>query len=143
MASLISWCSQKKNIEDKIALTDSELLELQDNRDKFTSEKLAAEVKRLYVIEVEQYNKKMNKACFNRRPYLTRKGLVGLGPRDVRQGDVLCIIYGSYSPLILRPVESSTGKAREFELVGEAYCDGLMDGEALELGLREEILTLK
>ena len=62
-----------------------------------------------------------------RLPFVTKKGHLGLGSDGVRQGDAIAIIEGSQVPFVLRPL----GKGR-FNLVGEAYVDGIMDGEAAE-----------
>jgi hypothetical protein len=38
-----------------------------------------------------------------RRPFITRKGRLGLGPKEMKVGDVVCIIFGAEVPLVLRP----------------------------------------
>jgi hypothetical protein len=53
--------------------------------------------------------------------------LFGLGPSDVREDDVVCILFGCSVPVILRP--NHDGTAHGF--VGECYVHGKMDGEAL------------
>ncbi|KAI9151390.1 HET-domain-containing protein [Paramyrothecium foliicola] len=50
--------------------------------------------------------------------------LVGLGSRNMRVHDVVCILFGCSVPVVLRP------KYGRYELVGEAYVYGKMDGEA-------------
>lgn len=56
--------------------------------------------------------------------------MVGLGPRDTQQGDCACVLMGCSVPVILREVPS-TEQNGVFELVGECYIHGMMDGEAL------------
>ncbi|KAJ4296624.1 hypothetical protein N0V90_006672 [Kalmusia sp. IMI 367209] len=65
-----------------------------------------------------------------RRPFITKEGYLGLGPKDMRDGDVVVVVFGAEVPLVLR-------KAPEggYELVGEAYVNGIMDGEVLDMGL--------
>ncbi len=58
-------------------------------------------------------------------PFLAREGYVGTGPRNMAPGDVVVIFAGAHIPYILR-----RGVDRYWEYVGEAYCDGVMDGEA-------------
>ena len=59
------------------------------------------------------------------------KGYMGLGPQCVEKGDKICIIYGCGTPFLLRPITDKS----DYQLVGECYVDGLMDGEALHLDL--------
>jgi hypothetical protein len=49
-------------------------------------------------------------------------------PPQTRIGDVLCVLNGGQVPLLLRP---KLGVEEKFELVGEAYVHGLMDGSAM------------
>ncbi len=56
--------------------------------------------------------------------------LFGLCPGGTKKGDLICILYGCSVPVILRqrPPNSPGGW---FELIGEAYVHGKMDGEAI------------
>jgi hypothetical protein len=49
----------------------------------------------------EQMNN-VNVALHNSRIFLTEDGTVGIGPKEVHEGDVLCVLEGSLSPSILR-----------------------------------------
>jgi hypothetical protein len=71
--------------------------------------------------------------------WLGEKGFIGLAPRRVREGDVVVVFYGSSVPFVLRPTGDSGGT---YTFVGEAYCDGIMDGEVLGLGLEDTTFTL-
>jgi hypothetical protein len=51
-----------------------------------------------------------------------------LGPVGVRSGDILTVFLGCDSPMVLRPVASDL---QGHHVVGQAYCHGFMDGEAL------------
>jgi hypothetical protein len=44
----------------------------------------------------------------------------------MEEGDVVCVLLGCKVPLILRPVGDN------FKVVGDAYVNGFMNGEALE-----------
>ncbi|KAK7193701.1 HET-domain-containing protein [Paraphaeosphaeria sporulosa] len=72
-----------------------------------------------------------------RRPFITSKGLLGLGPEDMRSGDVVVVVSGAEVPFILR--EAPEGG---YVLVGEAYVDGVMDGEVLSMGLEKVTLDI-
>ncbi|KAI0162297.1 heterokaryon incompatibility protein-domain-containing protein [Xylariaceae sp. FL1272] len=65
------------------------------------------------------------------RPFITRKGYIGLGPPTTQPGNLLCVFFGSHIPHILR-AEPETEETYTF--VGDAYTYGLMDGEALRMG---------
>ncbi|KAI0864803.1 heterokaryon incompatibility protein-domain-containing protein [Xylaria cubensis] len=71
-----------------------------------------------------------------RRLLLTDTGYVGLGPSYSKVGDAIVVIPGGSVPHILRPRTSSkvglhNQNATWWSYVGEAYCDGIMDGELM------------
>lgn len=69
-------------------------------------------------------------ACWQligRRLVSTAKGYVGAPLGHVRAKDLVCVVAGSQVPLVLRRADGDM-----FELVGEGYFHGLMDGEAFE-----------
>ncbi|KAH8903461.1 HET-domain-containing protein [Coniochaeta sp. PMI_546] len=72
-------------------------------------------------------------------PFFGQRGFIGLCSPKVKQGDVVCVMYGANVPLVLRPAGPLRGPYR---LVGEAYCDTIMDGEALRIGLAEKTFQL-
>jgi len=60
--------------------------------------------------------------------YTTRqRGLVGLAPPLTRAGDLVCIIHGSDTPIILR---KSTTPGR-FHVVGQSYLEDWMHGDQI------------
>ena len=62
-----------------------------------------------------------------RLPFLTAKGHIGLGSEHFQCGDVITLINGAQVPFVLR--RQSHGV---YQLIGEAYIDGIMDGEAMQ-----------
>lgn len=58
--------------------------------------------------------------------FATELGLMGLAPIEVQVGDRVCSIVGRETPLVLRKVDE-----RYWNLVGECYVHGIMDGEVL------------
>jgi Heterokaryon incompatibility protein (HET) len=58
--------------------------------------------------------------------FTTYRGIFGIGPEDIQQGDMVVILYGTRTPLILRRVDD------KWRLIGDAYIHGLMDGEGLD-----------
>ncbi|KAL5320039.1 hypothetical protein ACEPPN_013098 [Leptodophora sp. 'Broadleaf-Isolate-01'] len=65
-----------------------------------------------------------------KRPFMTKQGWIGMGPERMLQGDVVAIIAGAAVPFILRVDDQG-----HHRLIGEAYVQGVMDGEAVEMGL--------
>ena len=63
-----------------------------------------------------------------RLPFITSKGHLVISSEHVRTGDVVALVKGLQVPLILRR-RTNTGK---YELISEAYVDGIMDGEAAD-----------
>lgn len=58
-----------------------------------------------------------------RRLFITKKGYLGLGPRDAELGDSVFILLGCKVPVVLR------NKGEQWDFVGEAFVTGIMDGE--------------
>ncbi|KAI0871637.1 heterokaryon incompatibility protein-domain-containing protein [Hypoxylon argillaceum] len=74
----------------------------------------------------------------DKRPFLTVRGLVGLGPADVERGDAVVVLDGFSACYVLKgrgggvgggSSSSSSSSVGEYRLVGEAFVDGVMDGE--------------
>lgn len=56
--------------------------------------------------------------------FTTLEGYFGFGPREMRQGDQVCVLLGCSTSIILRPVEDG-----RYQVVGGAYTQGAMFGE--------------
>jgi hypothetical protein len=59
--------------------------------------------------------------------FVSSTGWLGLAPRGTREGDVVFVAVGADVPYILRACEDG------YELIGECYVQGIMDGEAMEM----------
>jgi len=76
-----------------------------------------------------------DRSCKERRFMLTKRGFVGWAPDNMhgrnqcqtQVGDTICIIPGCSVPLVVRPLGD------RWQVIGEAYVQGRMDGEALAL----------
>ncbi len=64
-------------------------------------------------------------ATWGRSLLVSENGYIGLGPKATCVGDVICILLGGSMPYILRT------KDDRYELVGECFVHGLMDGQGL------------
>ena len=66
--------------------------------------------------------------------FVTRSGLLGLGPTTVVAGDVVAVLGGCKVPVVLRGVGGGgggQGGKKRYRLVGETYVHGIMDGEGV------------
>lgn len=72
------------------------------------------------------------------RRFVIGKGYVGLGPVNAQVGDVIYLLAGGKTPLVLREKES-----RRFEVVGDSYVHGVMNGTLWDrLDLARQWITL-
>ena len=77
------------------------------------------------------------------RFFVSRSGRIGLGPFEIREGDLVVVIFGGDMPLILRCHDS------HHQLIGPAYVHGFLKGEIFkrmnkrQLRQRTEIFTIK
>ena len=77
---------------------------------------------------IKPYALAMDATLAGRSIFVTRKGRLGIGPRNVQKGDLVCVLFGGDVPFILREVDSGE---RLNMLIGDAYVQGLMYGEAV------------
>ncbi|KAI9645303.1 hypothetical protein NHQ30_006038 [Ciborinia camelliae] len=73
----------------------------------------------------------------NRRPFISEEGYVGLIPGHSRPGDTIIIILGAVQPFVVRRVGND-----RWELIGEAYVHGIMDGEFMQSDFQTEDFVL-
>jgi Heterokaryon incompatibility protein (HET) len=63
-----------------------------------------------------------------RRLITTNEGYLGMAPYRVRKGDKICVLLGCNIPLVLRQRKDESS----YEVIGECYLHGFMNGEALQ-----------
>ncbi|KAF7562057.1 hypothetical protein G7046_g2090 [Stylonectria norvegica] len=83
-------------------------------------------------------------AYCERRFYVTDTGYMGLGNHNMQEGDLIVVLFGLRVPCVLRP--KGTDLNAGYEFVGEAYCQGLMNGEVIKtfgLTMGEDRIGLK
>ncbi|KIN00196.1 hypothetical protein OIDMADRAFT_145702 [Oidiodendron maius Zn] len=81
--------------------------------------------------EVSKFIGRMEHLIEGRRLVKTKAGYLGLGPEEARPGDVIALVKGAKVPLVLRSSSSSLC----WELVGDAYVHGMMQGELFNADL--------
>ena len=84
----------------------------------------------------------MMHALHDRRIFATDSGFLGLGPQHLQPNDLVCVLLGAEVPFILRELQQDAvtsfpwrfwrNSSRCYELVGECYIHGIMDGEFLK-----------
>jgi Heterokaryon incompatibility protein (HET) len=76
---------------------------------------------------------RVQSVIWNRKFLVTKvKKWIGLAPTAAEEKDMLVILHGCNVPVVLRPFKEN-GKFVAWNLVGECYVHGMMDGEAMEL----------
>jgi hypothetical protein len=108
------------------------------------------ERRRAELEDMKQVNDAVIDHCTNRRFFRTKRGFLGLGPREMRPTDIVVVVHRSSLPLILRPngevtteVTFEDGRFRvqhrlyrtldtpdEYTFIGHAYVDEIMFGKA-------------
>lgn len=74
------------------------------------------------------------------RSFIDDAGRPGLGPKAMEVGDRIAIFAGGHAPFAVR--EEVIGGETFYRLLGSVYIYGLMDGEAMEGGVRFEDQSL-
>jgi hypothetical protein len=77
-----------------------------------------------------QYAKAICQTMEGRTFFISEKGYMGIGPDDIKSGDVVVILFGVRTPFILRPNPLQDGL---YQVIGDCYVDGFMSGEALQV----------
>jgi hypothetical protein len=72
--------------------------------------------------------------CKERSFFITEKGYLGLGPSGTTAGDVVCVLRGGNVPFVLRKSDG-----RSYNLIGEAYVHGIMDGNVVREAQPEDL----
>ena len=73
------------------------------------------------------YSLAVTHALKQRRLFYSKKGYFGLGPAVMQPGDIVCVLFGTQVPFILRRKDSC------YQLVGQSYVHGIMHGEAINM----------
>ncbi|KAN0099553.1 HET domain containing protein [Hyaloscypha variabilis] len=88
------------------------------------------------IIMAGKYCGEIGAKSHKRKPFVTAKGHLGLGPDNIKPGDVISVLIGNQVPFVLRKIIEG-----KYQVVGEAYVDGIMDGEAV--AERESVGTIE
>ncbi|KAF9475910.1 hypothetical protein BDN70DRAFT_897796 [Pholiota conissans] len=73
----------------------------------------------------------------NQRSFaITSLGYLGLVPKAAKNGDLICVFQGGEVPFVLRPIGND-----QWELVGECYVHGIMEGEVVKKAKPGDVRT--
>ncbi|KAH8755807.1 heterokaryon incompatibility protein-domain-containing protein [Diaporthe sp. PMI_573] len=94
------------------------------------------------VDQARPINTTVSSASLERSFVFTENGRMGLAPSWCKVGDAIAIMAGGIVPIVLRPAGEVSGQEGAaipvFEVVGEAYVHGVMDGQAFAASGRAE-----
>ncbi|KAI1415062.1 heterokaryon incompatibility protein-domain-containing protein [Hypoxylon sp. FL1857] len=85
--------------------------------------------------ELTWYKTRAIPTCLDQCFFRTSNGSFGLCPWPTKEGDVVAFLFGAEVPYLLRPINDEQVNGNnisiqcKYELVGECYLDGFMDGE--------------
>lgn len=74
-----------------------------------------------------------------RRLFRTQSGYLGTGPRSLKEGDEIWILHRGGLPFVLRRQQ----KSGHYRLIGETFVYGVMNGEALQPGVKAHNITIE
>jgi hypothetical protein len=84
----------------------------------------------------ERYAEYVHKTLQGRVFFITKRGYMGIAPKDSIKGDSVAILHSARTPFVLQ--EAGGGTSGKWRLVGDAYVHGIMEGEALEMKARKD-----
>ena len=82
----------------------------------------------------------LNANMSGRQAFVTHGGKAGLTSPGTKAGDLVCILLGAMTPFVLRKDSASEGEGNTYQLVGECYVHGIMEGEGFSMGRVQDII---
>jgi hypothetical protein len=135
----INFCTMQRN-----ELRDDSLSPDFSHLDATDAERLGAQLSQTEEFLSQMMNAKLlcDSMTTPRRFCVTKRGYFGVVPKAAEIGDKVVVFYGGNVPFLLRP--STKGSSQSvYQLVGECYLHGCMQGQALRLGLQEKDYILE
>jgi hypothetical protein len=74
---------------------------------------------------------------------ITENRYIGMVPPGTQLGDRVCILLGTDTPFVIRKAPEPDEELLSYQLVGDCYVHGLMDGEGLDSPGTEEHIILR
>jgi hypothetical protein len=86
-------------------------------------------------LQSSRYNVLLGGVCQKRKFCITKEKYMAIVPPGTKKNDMICIIHGAQTPLILRRICSNDRhdktKTDAYAFIGECYVHGIMKGEIL------------
>ncbi|KAH7063950.1 hypothetical protein BKA63DRAFT_526506, partial [Paraphoma chrysanthemicola] len=82
--------------------------------------------------EANEVTESARSMILNQAFFITQKGRIGIGPPNTREGDTVWVLAGGRVPFVLRSAGNKFSQrqvAGEYMFVGDAFVQGVMDGE--------------
>ena len=136
--------SMQKNVQEETRWVTTRLQDRREWTNEVTSRLSNARAAIMNFTKVAhgflgKYNavKATAEACKGRRFFITETHYMGIAP-DIteKEKDMICVIPGWCAPFVIRPC------GEHYQLIGECYVDGLMDGEAMRGNSSLEPITM-
>jgi hypothetical protein len=89
--------------------------------------------------DAEKFYIDLKLMCEGRSFFFTEKGRFGVGLFNTKPDDVVCILFGTKCPFILRRCGKKEDESESYKLVQDSYVHGIMRGEAIEPFRRGEV----
>ena len=100
------------------------------------------EPKKIDAVHLRDALMQRDRINLGRRLFTTGRGYVGIAHEDVERTDAVAILLGCSTPMVLRPVHGDSSGPRRWNVVGECYLHGIMNGEAMGWGLEIQNISL-
>lgn len=68
----------------------------------------------------------------NQAFFITKSGYIGIGPLKTQPGDQVWVFHGGNVPFVMRRTGEEKRDCPQLRLVGDAYVQGIMDGEIMD-----------
>jgi Heterokaryon incompatibility protein (HET) len=97
-------------------------------------------------LQIHKYSSMVGPVCAKRRFCVTENKYMAVVPPKTEPGDMICIVHGAQTPLILRRLchkEKEGVRNDTYAFVGECYVHGMMNGEMLDTGYETEWFTIQ
>ena len=105
----------------------------------FNTEQELSDATMLYT----RFNSAFGPVNNNRRFCITKNGYIGMVPPGTQAGDLICILFGTDTPFVIRDLPTPDEVRKSYELVGDCYVHGMMDGEGMDFPQPEEYIILR
>ena len=99
------------------------------------------EPEKIDVVHLRDALMQRDRVNLGRRLVTTERGHVGMALETVERTDVVAVLLGCSTPMVLRQFQGDSG-CLKWKVVGECYLHGIMNGEAMEWGLKTQDIVL-